>query len=281
MADSRGDRWFAGKRVVLTGGSSGIGRSLALGLARRGASLILLARREAPLEEMLGLLEPLHSRHSQSFQVHALDVGDREVVERVLVEYDRECPVDVLINCAGVAWADYLERTPAEVFAEMIRVNYLGAVWTTLALAPAFRRRGAGVIANVASMAAATAFIGYAAYAPSKFALVGFSEAIRSELGPDGVQVSLLLPPDTRTPQLAAESLTRPAETTAIARWARVLDPEPVAEAFLNGIAAGRFLVIPGWDAWLSYQLARHLPGPTRWFLDRVVKRTRGRMNRK
>jgi 3-dehydrosphinganine reductase len=273
---------FAGKRVVLTGGSSGIGRSLAIQLVQQGADLLLIARRPRLLEETAAELEK-HRRHpGQSWELRPADVGRREQIESVLQEFTRRHEVDLLINNAGVACAEYLDRTPPEVFEEMMRVNYLGTVWTTRALLPHFRQRRRGHIANVASLAGVLGFVGYAAYAPSKFAVLGFSDVLRNELKPFGIRVSVLLPADTDTPGLAAENRTRPAETRAISCRVGPMHPDDVARAFLHGIAAVRYSIVPGLRSRLVYHVVRHAPGLTRWFLDRQVrsygpgKQTRG-----
>jgi 3-dehydrosphinganine reductase len=269
-------RYFAGKKVVLTGGSSGIGRSTALGLAQAGASLFLVGRRRQLLEAMLPELEAHRQRPDQSWAAWPLDVSDRDAVAALagrLEEHD----VDVLINNAGVAHADHIERTPAEVFEEMIRVNYLGTVWMTLALLPHFRRRGGGHIANVSSLAGQLGIFGYAAYAPSKFAVLGFSEVLRNELCGSNIKVSVLLPPDTRTPQLDAEYRTRPPETHAISGSLLPLDPDAVAQAFLKGMAAGRFQILPDLGSRLTVWVSRHFPGFTRWWLDRTVRSVQAR----
>jgi 3-dehydrosphinganine reductase len=264
-------RFFEGKNVVLTGGSSGIGRAIAVDLARQGANLLLIGRRQAPLDDTIVLLESTRHDSAPIWECRAVDVSHREAIQSALHSYDESRPVDILINCAGVASAEYVDRTPPEAFEQTIQINYLGTVWSSLALIPSFKRRRSGIIANVASLAGVLGFIGYAAYSPSKFAVVGFSEAIRSELRPHNVRVCLLLPPDTATPQLETEILTRPAEARAIAEHARVLEPEPVARVFLKGIAAGRFRIVPGWNAKLTDHVSRHLPGLTRWILDGLV----------
>jgi 3-dehydrosphinganine reductase len=263
---------FAGKRVVLTGGSSGIGRSLAVQLVQQGADLVLIARRAGLLEETAAELEK-HRRHAgQWWEIRPADVGRREQIESVLQELTRRHEVDLLINNAGVACAEYLDRTPPEVFEEMMRINYLGTVWTTRALVPHFQERRRGHIANVASLAGVVGFVGYAAYAPSKFAVLGLSEVLRNELRPFGIRVSVLLPGDTDTPQLEAENLTCPAETRAISGQGHPLRPDDVARAFLRGIAAGRYAIVPGLRNRLAYHVIRHAPGLTRWFLDRQVR---------
>jgi 3-dehydrosphinganine reductase len=264
-------RFFQGKNVVVTGGSSGIGRALAVALAGLGANLLLVARRQDLLDETVAEINVSQLHASQLAETRAIDVGDRPAIQSALRAFDQKHPIDVLINCAGITCAEYIDRTPADVFEQIIETNYLGTVWTSLALIPSFKQRQRGTIANVASMAGVLGFLGYAAYAPSKFAVIGFSEAIRNELLPDNIRVHLLLPPDTDTPQLEAENRTRPVETRAIAGLSRVLLADDVARVFLRGIATGRFCIVPGWDANLSYRAARHFPALTRWVLDRVV----------
>ncbi len=268
--------YFAGKKVVLTGGSSGIGRSTALQLAQAGASLFLVGRRRQPLEETLRQLEARRQRPDQVWEAWPLDVSDRAAVAALAGQLERQ-EIDVLINNAGVAHADYIERTPAEIFEEMIRINYLGTVWMTQAFLPQFRRRDRGHIANVSSLAGVVGILGYAAYAPSKFAVVGFSEVLRNELCGSNIKVSVLLPPDTRTPQLDAENRTKPPETHAISGSIKPLDPDVVARALLNGMAAGRFHILLGLDSRLTVWLNRLFPSLTRWWLDRIVLSARAR----
>lgn len=272
-------RFFEGKNIVLTGGSSGIGRAVAVELARQGANLLLVGRRQALLDETIVSLESNRHDPAPIWESRAVDVSHREAIQSALQSYDEERPVDILINCAGIAWAEYVDRMPPEAFEQTLQINYLGTVWCSLAMIPSFKRRRSGIIANVASLAGVLGFIGYAAYSPSKFAVVGFSEAIRSELRPDNISVCLLLPPDTDTPQLKAENLTRPTETRAITDHARILQPDQVARAFLKGIAAGRFWIVPGWDARLTDHASRHFPALTRWILDRLVVSSRRRSN--
>jgi 3-dehydrosphinganine reductase len=264
-------RFFEGKNIVVTGGSSGIGRSLAVALGCQRASLLLIGRRQAQLDATVALLESTRKDPAPIWETRAVDVSHREAIQSALRSHDEKRPVDILINCAGIAWVQYVDRMPPEAFEQTIQTNYLGTVWSSLALIPSFKSRRRGIIANVSSLAGVLGFIGYAAYSPSKFAVIGFSEAIRNELRPYNVGVSLLLPPDTDTPQLEAENLTRPAETRAIADRARVLQPEHVARVLLKGIVAGQFWIVPGWDAQLIDHASRHFPGLTRWVLDRLV----------
>ena len=264
--------YFRNKNVLVTGGSSGIGRSLAVRLAEAGAGVFLLARRIEPLEETLAALEASRQTPNQIFGYAAVDVGDRKAVESAIRRLLHTFDVDMLINNAGIAHADSLERTDAEVFESMMRTNYFGTVWTTRALVPHFRARRGGHIANVSSLVGVLGFYGYAAYAPSKFAVMGFSDVVRNELKEFGVRVTVLLPPDTDTPQLAEENRTKPAQTRAINGSVRTMNPDDVAFALLRGMAAGRYHVIPGIDGKVSYYAVRWFPSLVRWLIDRDVR---------
>lgn len=135
--------YFPDRNVVLTGGSSGIGRRLAVRLAEAGASVFLLARRPGPLAETVDALEAARRSPGQVFQSAPVDVGDREAVEGVMAGLLAEFDIDVLINNAGIARAEAIERTGPEVFEAMMRTNYFGTVWPTRALVPHLRRGGA------------------------------------------------------------------------------------------------------------------------------------------
>jgi 3-dehydrosphinganine reductase len=269
---ARFERAFVNKTAIVTGGSSGIGRSLAVRLARAGSNVLIVARREGPIRETLDLLERYRASAPQVFRGYSLDVGDHTAVDRVSAEILADYNVDLLINNAGVAYAETIEKTPRQVFEEMFRINYLGTVWMTLALIPHFKARRSGQIVNVASLAGVLGFFGYAAYAPSKFAVVGFSEVIRNELRPIGIRVSLVLPPDTDTPQLAAENRTKPPETRAIGGTAGILDPDYVARCVLRAAASGRFVAVPGLAGKFPYYASRWFPSFTRWLIDREVR---------
>jgi 3-dehydrosphinganine reductase len=241
-------------------------------LAEAGANVALMARRPDPLAETVSELETLRRFPEQRWWTYSVDVGDRAAVGAAVADLLGQTAVDALINNAGVACAERMENTPPEAFEEAIRINYLGCVWTTLALLPHFKARNAGHIANVASLAGVLGFFGYAAYAPSKFALMGFSEVLRNELCRYNIPVTVLLPPDTDTPQLAFENRTKPAETRAIAGNAAVMDADVVARKLLRGMAKRRFHVVPGFMGKASYYLMRWAPWLVRWVMNRAVR---------
>lgn len=266
---------FRDRRALVTGGSSGIGRALALALARAGAHVAIVARREAPLREAEGALRAAAPGAVQRFTAIAADVAEPEAAARAVAEAVAALGgLDLVVNNAGVARALRFEDTPPAEFQRLVAVNYLGAVHVVRAALP---HLAAGArIANVSSLAGALAIYGYAAYAPSKFALTAFSEVLRQELRSRGIAVSVLLPPDTDTPQLAEENREKPAATRALAGNVPVLAPEAVADALLEGLVRGRAVIVPGWRARATLWAARLAPGLVRRIIDREIARAGG-----
>ena len=269
-------RGFAGRRALVTGGSSGIGRATALRLAERGAHVAILARGEAALASVRAELARAAPRSEQRFAAIPCDVADAaQVADAVAAAIAALGGLDLVVNNAGIPRAARFEDTSAEEFRRVLDVNFLGAVHVVRAALPELRAQGHGDVANVSSLAGLVAIYGYSAYAPSKFALAAFSEVLRQELRPYGIRVAACFPPDTDTPQLAAENVTKPPETRALAGNASLLSAEAVADALLAGIARGRAVIIPGRSARLLAWVARLAPGIVRLVVDREVARSR------
>lgn len=267
-------RGFAGKRAFITGGSSGIGKSLAGLLVDEGAHVCIAARGRAKLDEALAELRPRVRDPGQILTSVALDVGDREAVERAAPAILAELGgVDLLINNAGITHPAAMLDTPPELFDAIMQVNYFGTVHVTRALLPSMIEAGGGQIAIVSSLAGVIGIYGYTAYSASKFALVGFAECLRQDLLGHGIAVSLVFPPDTDTPQLEAENRIKPAQTKAIAGTVKVLSPEFVARATLAGLRRRRHRIIPGFESKFSVFMAQRFPGLTRAVLDAQLRR--------
>lgn len=262
---------FAGRHVLVTGGSMGIGLATARRLVELGAGVTLAARRAEPLAEAAEGLR----RRSPGARVRtlALDVSDEAAVSDAMERELAEQPLDVLVNSAGIAVpAEFLDADPADL-REHMDANYFGTVWTTRAAVPHFLERGGGHVVIVGSTASVIGVYGYAAYTPPKFALYGLAEVLRAELAPRGVGVTIVLPSSTRTAMLERELETAPPQTRRIIESTRILDPDKVAEALLRGVARGRFEVIPGIDIRLSTWGYRLLPRVGRAVLDREARR--------
>jgi 3-dehydrosphinganine reductase len=262
---------FGGTHALITGGSAGIGRAVAQHLTGLGAGVTLVAREPDRLEQTARSLR--HATPDVDVRTLELDVADEAAVSAALPAELEERPADMVVNSAGVAHAGRLLDTEPDDFRRLVEINYLGTVWTTRAAVPHLRGRPKAHVANIASMAALEGVYGYAAYAPSKFAVLGYSQVLRSELRPSGIGVSVLMAPNTDTDQLATELEQLPDEMRPIHATSKVLPAERVAESFLAGIASGRFEIIPGLDNRTLDRLHRVSHRPLRSGFDLMVRR--------
>jgi short-subunit dehydrogenase len=182
--------------VIVTGASSGIGRETALEFARRGARVVLAARREDRLREVAERVE----RMGGEALVVRCDVARADDIERLVREtLDRFGRVDVLVNNAGFGFSGTIEETTADDMRELWDVNYMSAFLATKAVLPVMRRQRRGHIVNVSSVVGKLAFPFHGAYSATKFALIAMTEALRGELEGSGVTATVVLPASTRT----------------------------------------------------------------------------------
>jgi NAD(P)-dependent dehydrogenase (short-subunit alcohol dehydrogenase family) len=182
---------FAGKCVVVTGASTGIGQELSVALAQRGAKLVVAARRKDALDETV--------RRCIDAGADALavptDVADPESCRRLIdAAVEKFGAVDVLVNNAGVSmWARFDEITDLSIFEQLMRVNYLGAVYCTHFALPHVRAAG-GLLVAVSSLTGKTGVPTRTGYAASKHAMQGFFDSLRIELHGSGVDVLVVSP---------------------------------------------------------------------------------------
>ena len=264
-------RWYEGKKLFITGGSSGIGRACALQAASWGADVAIAARGKDRLDEVLAELDALGKGKHSAF---VLDVSNRDAVQDLVPQVLGSLGgLDVLINNAGIAHPGYIHEIPHDVYDSMMAVNYFGAVNVTRAFLPHLEEQRRGHICNVSSVLGFMGVFGYTAYAASKFALTGFSECLRQELVNKNVSVSVVYPPDTDTPQFHAENEIKPPETKMISGNIKVMQPEHVARIMLDGIARDRQHIIPGAGSKFIYFMNQHFPSVVRWFIDADIKK--------
>jgi len=182
---------YTGSRVLVTGGSSGIGAALAVAFADRGATVGIVARRKDRLAEVLGRCRA----HAPASRMWVADLADPQAVERLAGDAVEELGgVDVLVNNAGIPKRRHVTALDMATVESVMAINYLSPVRLTLALLPPMIERGSGRIVNVSSVAAPLSSPGEAAYDASKAAIAVFSEAMAVDLWDTGVKITVVYP---------------------------------------------------------------------------------------
>jgi short-subunit dehydrogenase len=234
---------------MITGASGGIGAATARELARRGATVVLAARRVAELET---LAAEIARRDGQALAVQA-DVARREDIDRLVqTTIDTYGRVDILINNAGIGAGSSISDSDDAAIQRIVDVNLLAPARCIQAVLPHMRKQGAGVVVNLGSVAGEIATSGL--YAATKFGVRGLSDALRIELRSDNIAVVLIEPGFIRT------------EMTADLRFP-MPGPELVARAIADAIQRPRRkIVVPWWYQLLIYA-AKLLAWPLDWLL--------------
>jgi short-subunit dehydrogenase len=249
--------------VVLTGAASGIGASLAHILAAKGAILALVDINELGLTAIADVLRKQHAR----IQTYVVDVADRADVASLQTRIASDLgSASVLINNAGVALSGRFDQVTGEQFDRVMRINFSGTVDMTRAFLPQLKANQSSQIVNLSSIFGLVGAPGNVAYASSKFAVRGFSEALRIELRGSGVEVTVVHPGGVRT-NIAKDSEVGPGVSTQALETMRStadrflrMSSDVVAERIVRGILRREKRVVIGADAHLLTALQRLLP---------------------
>ncbi|WP_375416052.1 3-ketoacyl-ACP reductase [uncultured Hymenobacter sp.] len=229
-----------GKTALVTGAGKGIGRAIALGLAREGVHVALLARSAAQLREVAAELTPL----SVKTAVVPADVADRAAVEQAVAQATAALgPLDILINNAGIGtFGKFLELAP-EDWERMIQVNLLGTYYVTRAVLPGMMARQTGDIINIASTAGQRGAAGTSAYSASKFGMLGLTESLMQEVRKHNIRVSALTPSTVATELAIGNQLTD-------GNPEKVMQPEDLAEFIVAQLRLNRRIFLKEAGLW-------------------------------
>jgi 3-dehydrosphinganine reductase len=262
----------SGKVALVTGGSSGIGLAIGCALAKRGMDVWLVARRQDILESAYEQVEAQRQNQEQKIGIISADISDWDQVQSMVDQVlEKSGSVDVLVNSAGVAHPGYVQELDLKIFKWMMEVNYFGTVYMTKAILPTMLMQKSGYIVNISSLAGFIGVFGYTAYGASKFAVRGFSDALRAEMKLHGIGVSIIFPVDTDTRQLEYENQFKPPETKAISGNSKTMSPDEVAQETLRGIERGQYVILPGFEGKLLYRLSGIFGGAVYMVLDHIV----------
>lgn len=238
--------------ILITGASSGIGRSLALRFARRGDAVALLARRREPLHQ---LAEEIRDAGGTA-EIAVADVTDRAALLAAVADVERRLgPVTRLIANAGGGDRTRIDSFDAALIEKTIQLNLMGVVNAIASVLPGMRERGAGQLVAVGSLAGSRGLPSAAAYSAAKAGVANFMESLRIDLRGSGIAVTLLVPGfvSTRTDKhkrfsMRLETATAGMEKAILARRARWVAPWTLASA----AAILRLLPAAGYDWLLS-----------------------------
>jgi short-subunit dehydrogenase len=227
------------RRVLLTGASGGIGRELAFELARNGASLLLSGRRAQVLDEVASSIVASGGNASILPSDLTKPGAAQALIDRASAGGE---PIDAVISCAGVSYFGLFEEQPPEELQCLWQTNVLAPMHLVQAALPVLKAQKSGLIVNVGSIFGSIGFPCFAAYSASKFALRGFSEALRRELLGSGIDVLYVAPRYTRT-AINEGAVSRMAEAVAMKQD----QPQAVARTIVAAMLANKRERFFGW----------------------------------
>ena len=227
---------FKEKVVLITGASSGIGCASAIQFAKKGARIILVARRKEKLEQVAEDLK----KYNVSTLVCECDVSNKSQVQKMSkIVLEKYGSIDVLVNNAGFAIYGSVSNSTIEEIESQMATNYFGMVYCIKNFLPSMIKKRSGHFVNVASVAASFGLPGIAPYCASKFAMLGFSEGLKHELKDTGVGITVVSPIMVRTTFFDHPSFEKMPKYSPTS-----LSAETVAKAILKAANSPRLEII-------------------------------------
>lgn len=258
---------FTGKRVLVTGAASGIGRAVALKLAREGAVLFLTDVNGEGLADTVAAVRAIGAEVPEH---RALDISDfDEVTDFSTAVHSHHPAMDVVMNIAGISAWGTVDTLGHQQWRSMVDVNLMGPIHVIENFVPPMvSAGGGGRLVNVSSAAGLVPLPWHAAYSASKYGLRGVSEVLRFDLSRHRIGVSLVVPGAVNTPLVQTVQIAGvDRDDPRVQRWVRrfaghAVSPEKAADKILTGVARNRFLIYTSPDIWALYAFKRYAPWP-------------------
>ena len=245
-----------GKTALITGASRGIGKAIAIELAHQKIKkLILVSRNRQKLAEVAADIASLEVE----VITLAIDLTKPKDINIAIANaWRNHGAVDILINCAGVAHQTPFLQSQLPKVAEEINLNFIGMIAVVRLIAKRMATRKQGIIVNVSSLMGKVAAPTMATYSATKFAIVGFTQALKLELAPHNIRVIALLPSLTKTDMMRDLKLFK---------WVIPITPETVAKSLIAGIKKDSPEILVGWQSHLAVWCQKLFPR----LLDRIL----------
>ncbi|MBF7729089.1 SDR family NAD(P)-dependent oxidoreductase [Pseudomonas sp. N040] len=265
----------AAPRVAfVSGGGSGIGLHMVRALLAEGSSVAIFDLKVAA--ELLTELQGLQVRPGQRVAACLVDITDPLAVEAAIDKAAAELGApDLAFNSAGILRTAVFTELPYETFELVVRINLLGS--RNFAAGVLRHMQAGGHLVLVASLSGIVGSYTQAAYAASKFGVVGLADVLRTELKLRGIDVSVVCPGEISTPLLAYEREHGSPITEAMNAFAGVLSVDEAVAGILRGVQRRQFMITPGCRAKLTRFLARKTTGLFHWIVDRKLARAYAR----
>ncbi|MFE3053486.1 SDR family oxidoreductase [Nocardia sp. NPDC059239] len=269
------DRSLRGKKTLITGAASGIGRATALAAARRGARLVLT---DVNAEGLDATVETIRSTGGIVEVATALDISDYDAVTAFAEKVHEELgSLDVVMNIAGISTWGTVENLEHRHWKRLVDVNLMGPIHVIENFVPPMieAKRG-GALVNVSSAAGLMAFPWHAAYSASKFGLRGVSEVLRFDLARHDIDVHLVVPGAVDTPLVQTVDIVGvDRDDPRIQAWIKrfrhhAKSPDQVAEAILRGVEKGTYLIHTQFDIRFGYWWSRKFAWPYEFAMRRA-----------
>ena len=265
-----------GKRIWITGASSGIGEALAYHCSSKGAKLVLSARREQELMRVKNACA-----HPKDVEILKLDLAQHEALEsKVAKAITQTKEIDILINNAGISQRSLIRNTDLEVYKKLIDVNYIGTLALTKAILPHFVKNQKGQFVVITSLMGKFGAPMRAGYAGSKHALHGFFDALRAEYSDDNIKVTMICPGYVAT-DISKNALTKDGskQQTMDDETAKGITKEACAKAIVKAIEAEKLEVYIGQKEVAAAYLKRYFPSALAKLLKNEYKKWNERVD--
>ncbi len=280
-------RLLASSRVLLTGASSGIGAALAVELAKEGADMVVLARREDRLRQVVERIQKDFSDydpHNGAKKIVPVigDVTDPEIRQTAINQCRTKLGgLDILVNNAGAGATSLFERTTEKTVRDMMELNYFALYEMTRSALPLLEESAQSkerrllkirpMVVNISSIVGLRGTPHYGAYGAAKFAVTGLSEAMRAEFHGRGIDVLLVCPGTTKTEffDVLHQASSAPDMPVHVA-----VTPEHVAMRMIKAMKGGKHRIIPYFQAVILDVMNRVSPGFTDWIMTKFVGKT-------